>query len=259
MRITGPGIWDMPADTENAKAVLRRAVANGVDFIDTADSYGPGSSEELIRDALLPYGDVLIATKCGLTRQGPDQWTPVGSPAYLKQALEMSLRRLGVETIDLFQLHRIDDATPLEAQLEVFAQAKQDGKIRHIGISEVSVEQYRACAAIVPIATVQNLYNVANRQSEDLLNVCEADGVGFIPWFPIGGRDLAAVGSVLEPIATETGQTTAQIALAWLLQRSPVMLPIPGTASLGHLDENCAAADVVLSAGTIDALNKIAN
>jgi aryl-alcohol dehydrogenase-like predicted oxidoreductase len=258
MRITGPGVWDMPTDQSNALDVLRKSVELGVDFIDTADSYGPESSEILIKQALHPYGKVVIATKAGLTRQGPDQWSPVGHPNYLRQCLELSLRRLGVDTIDLYQLHRIDDSVPLADQLGVFADAQAAGKIRHIGISEVTVDQYRECAAIVKIATVQNLYNVANRQAEPLLKSCQADGVGFIPWFPIGGKDLASADSVLNPIAERTGFTSAQLALAWLLHHSDNLIPIPGTASLAHLAENCDSAQITLDAQTLSELDQIA-
>jgi aryl-alcohol dehydrogenase-like predicted oxidoreductase len=258
MQITGPGIWGEPDDRDGAIAVLRRAVELGVDFIDTADSYGPFVSEDLIREALHPYGHVRIATKAGLTRQGPNEWRPVGRPAYLRQCAEMSLRRLGVETIDLYQLHRIDNQVPLEEQVGVFAELVAEGKVRHVGLSEVSVAEIEAARAIVPIVSVQNLYNVGNRTSEDVLAHCEAEGIGFIPWFPIQTGQLAGPDGPLAGIAARTGHTPAQLALAWLLRRSPVMLPIPGTKSLGHLEENCAAAEVVLDDATYAELDALA-
>jgi aryl-alcohol dehydrogenase-like predicted oxidoreductase len=258
MQITGPGIWGDPEDRDGAIAVLRRAVELGVDFIDTADSYGPFVSEDLIREALHPYGHVRIATKAGLTRQGPNEWRPVGRPAYLRQCAEMSLRRLGVETIDLYQLHRIDNQVPLEEQVGVFAELVAEGKVRHVGLSEVSVAEIEAARAIVPIVSVQNLYNVGNRTSEDVLAHCEAEGIGFIPWFPIQTGQLAGPDGPLAGIAARTGHTPAQLALAWLLRRSPVMLPIPGTKSVGHLEENCAAAEVVLDDATYAELDALA-
>jgi pyridoxine 4-dehydrogenase len=259
MQITGPGIWGEPADRDGAIAVLRRAVELGVDFIDTADSYGPFVSEDLIREALHPYGHVRIATKAGLTRQGPNEWRPVGRAAYLCQCAEMSLRRLGVETIDLYQLHRIDNQVPLEEQLGVFAELVAEGKVRQVGLSEVSVAEIEAAREIVPISTVQNLYNVGNRQSEAVLAHCEAQGIGFIPWFPIQTGQLAGPDGPLAGIAARTGHTPAQLALAWLLRRSPVMLPIPGTKSVGHLEENCAAAEVVLDDATYAELDALAS
>jgi pyridoxine 4-dehydrogenase len=258
MQITGPGVWGDPTDRAGAIAVLRRAVELGVDFIDTADSYGPNVSEELIREALHPYGHVVVATKAGLTRQGPDEWYPVGAPAYLRQCAEMSLRRLGVETLDLYQLHRIDPAVALEDQLGVFADLVREGKVRHVGLSEVSVEELRAAQQVVPIATVQNLYNVANRQSEEMLAHCTEHGIGFIPWFPVATGELAAPGGPLDHVAVRTGHTPAQLALAWLLRRSPVVLPIPGTKTVGHLEENCGAAEVVLDEVTYAELDALA-
>jgi pyridoxine 4-dehydrogenase len=246
MRITGRGIWGPPADPAVAVAVLRRAVELGVDFIDTADSYGPYVSEDLIREALHPYDGVVIATKGGFTRQGPDRWVIVGRPEYLRQCVEMSLRRLDVEQIDLYQLHRIDPAVPLEDQIGVLRDLQGEGKIRHLGLSEVTVEELEAARAIAPIVSVQNLYNLANRQSEALLDHAEAEGIAFIPWFPIAAGPLARPGGPLDALATRTGHTPAQLALAWLLRRSPVMLPIPGTGSVGHLEENVAGAAVVL-------------
>jgi aryl-alcohol dehydrogenase-like predicted oxidoreductase len=246
MRIVGKGVWGDPPDRATAVQVLRRAVELGVDFIDTADSYGPFVSEDLIREALHPYDHVAIATKAGFTRQGPDRWTVVGDPAYLRQCLEMSLRRLGVETLDLWQLHRIDDRIPLEDQLGVFAEAVEAGTVRHVGLSEVTVEQLEAAQRIVPIATVQNRYNLTDRTSEALLDRAAETGAGFIPWHPVDvGRHAAADGP-LAALASRTGLTPAQLAIAWLLRRSPVMLPIPGTGSVAHVEENAAAAEAVL-------------
>lgn len=258
MRITGPGVWGMPADPDNAIAVLRRAVELGVDFIDTADAYGPCTSEELIARALHPYGHVRIATKAGLVRTGPGEWIPLGRPAYLRQQCELSLRRLGVEALDLFQLHRIDPTVPADEQFGLLAALLQEGKVKAIGLSEVSVEELEAALRIVPIHTVQNLYNLTNRASEAVLNRCEALGIGFIPWFPLAMGDLARPGSPRETLAQEVGATPSQVALAWLLRRSPVILPIPGTGSLAHLEENCAAAKVVLSDAQFQALNELA-
>lgn len=247
MRITGPGIWGYPADIDEAKAVLRKAVANGVNFIDTADSYGPEISEILIAETLHPYRDVVIATKGGLTRQGPGQWAACGHPAYLRQCIEMSLRRLKVESIDLYQLHRIDDGFPLEDQIGVLKEAQDVGKIKHIGLSEVSIEQIERVSAMVNVVTVQNLYNIAVRGAEDVLAYCQEHGIGFIPWFPLGGADIERVNNSLRSASEETGHTPSQLALAWLLAKSPQMLPIPGTASLEHLEENCQAGQITLS------------
>ena len=258
MRITGKGIWGPPADADTAKAVLRRAVELGIDFIDTADSYGPNVSEDLIREALHPYGDVKIATKGGLTRSGPDVWAPVGRPEYLRQCLEMSLRRLGVEQIDLYQLHRIDPAVPAGDQFGVLKEMQDEGKIVHLGLSEVSVEEIKAAQEVFTVTTVQNLYNLANRQSEAVLDFATEQGIGFIPWFPVAAGELARPGGVLDTIAAEHDATHAQLALAWLLQRSPVMLPIPGTGSVAHLEENAAAALVQLSDSEVEALSALA-
>ena len=253
MRITGAGIWGDPPDRDTAIAVLRSAVDLGVDFIDTADSYGPFTSEDLIREALHdgsasdPYGGVIIATKGGLTRQGPDRWAAVGRPEYLRQCVQMSLRRLGVERIDLWQLHRIDPQVPEADQVGVIKEMMDEGLIRHVGLSEVSVDELERARAVMPIATVQNLYHAGLRQSEALLDHCTEQGVGFIPWFPLGNRALVAPDGPLAHIAASHNCTPAQVALAWLLQRSPVMLPIPGTGSLEHLRENCDAALVTLS------------
>ena len=248
MRITGPGIWGPPADPDECVRVLRRAIELGVDLIDTADSYGPTVSEELIRQALHPYPEQLvIATKAGLVRTGPDAWLPVGRPEYLRQQCELSLRRLGVEAIDLFQLHRVDPAVPAADQFGVLAELQAEGKIRMVGLSEVDVPTLQAAQAVVPIATVQNRYNLADRASEAILDQCETNGIGFIPWFPLANGDLARPGGPVDAVASETGATPSQVALAWLLRRSPVMLPIPGTSSVKHLQENCAAAVVELT------------
>ncbi|MDA8320929.1 MAG: aldo/keto reductase [Actinomycetota bacterium] len=247
MRITGPGIWGAPRDESEAIAVLRRAVELGVDFIDTADSYGPFVSEDLIRKALHPYDGVTIATKGGLVRTGPDEWHPVGRPEYLRQCVEMSLRRLGIDTIPLYQLHRIDPQVPLADQIGVLDDMRNEGKIALIGLSEVSVDEIVQARLLAPIVSVQNLYNVVNRQSEDVLDYATKEGLGFIPWFPVATGQLARPGGPLARIASAAGATPAQLALAWLLRRSPVMLPIPGTGSVTHLEENVAAASVDLT------------
>lgn len=259
MQITGDGIWGPPKDHGGAIAVLRRAVELGVDFIDTADSYGPTISEELIAEALHPYpAELVIATKAGLTRTGPGKWHSLGFPEYLKQQCELSLRRLKVDTIELFQLHRVDDRLPLADQVGALVELRQAGKIRHIGLSEVTVATLQSALEITPIATVQNLYNVGNRASEPLLDVCTSAGIGFIPWFPVQTGELASPGGPLEALAASSGHSTAQLALAWLLQRSPVILPIPGTKSVAHLEENCAAAEVALGPETVAALDALA-
>jgi aryl-alcohol dehydrogenase-like predicted oxidoreductase len=248
MRITGKGVWGPPDDHDEAIRVLRRAVDLGVNFIDTADSYGPYVSEELIREALSPYpDDLVIATKAGLLRTGPDVWIPLGFPGYLRQELELSLRRLGVERIDLFQLHRIDDKFPLEDQIGELAALQQEGKIRHIGLSEVDVDQLSAAQKIAPIVSVQNMYNLTARSAEPVLDACEAQGLGFIPWFPLAAGPLAASDGPLQRIAADHDATASQLALAWLLKRSPVMLPIPGTSKVSHLEQNVAAAEIELS------------
>ena len=256
MRITGPGVWGYPADRSGALEVLRRAVELGVDFIDTADSYGPAVSEELIAEALAPYGEVRVATKAGLLRTGPDKWVPCGKPDYLRQECEMSLRRLGVESIDLFQLHRIDPEVPAEDQFGLLSDLLAEGKVRAVGLSEVNVDEIRAARAIVPISTVQNLYNVTRRGSEDVVNYCEAEDIGFIPWFPVAAGALARPGGVLDAVATKLGASTAQVSLAWLLARSPVVLPIPGTSKVAHLEENMAARDIELSVEDLAAIDE---
>lgn len=258
MQLTGDGVWGWPEDRDNAVAVLRRAVELGITFFDTADSYGPVVAEQLLKEALHPYADeVVIATKAGLTRQGPGEWTPVGRPAYLRQQCELSLRNLGLERIDLFQLHRIDPAVDLEDQVGELVKLRDEGKIRHIGLSEVSVEQLQMAQAIAPIATVQNLYNLAHRDAQDLLDFCEQHDVGFIPWFPLATGELSGDDGVLGQAAKDHGATPSQLALAWLLRRSPVMLPIPGTKSLDHLETNTAAAAIELTDDEYDALTAL--
>jgi pyridoxine 4-dehydrogenase len=243
MQLTGPGVWGEPGNRAEAIAVLRRAVELGVNLIDTADSYGPYVSEELIREALHPYPKgLVIATKAGLTRPSPRHWIPLGRPEYLRQECEMSLRRLGVERIDLFQLHRIDPKVPADDQFGVLRDLRKEGKVRHVGLSEVNVVEIEAARRIVPIATVQNQYNLAYRQSEDVLDYCTRQNIGFIPWFPLATGDLAKPHSGLMRIARQLGAKPAQVALAWLLKKSPVMLPIPGTSKLKHLEENTAAS-----------------
>lgn len=241
MQLTGAGVWNDPEDRDGAKAVLRRAVELGVNFIDTADAYGPHTNEVLIKEALWPYDGVVIATKGGLLRHGPNVWMACGRPDYLQQCVELSLRRLGVERIDLYQLHRIDPAVPLEDQISVLKKLKDEGKIRHIGLSEVSVEQLKQAQAITEIASVQNLYNAVEKKSEDVLRYCESQNIGFIPWFPLATGELAKPGGPLDI----PGATPSQAALMWLLQDSPVHVPIPGTKSIAHLEENCAAAQMV--------------
>ena len=248
MRITGKGIWGNPPDHDEAIRVLRTAVELGVDLIDTADSYGPFVSEDLIKEALYPYDGVIIATKGALTRQGPDQWNVCGRPEYLRQSVEMSLRRLGVERIDLWQLHRIDPTVPLDDQLEVVTDMQAQGKIRHFGLSEVSVDEIKTVREKVEVVTVQNMSHLGGRASEAVLDACAAQGIGFIPWFPLGAGNLAAADGPLAQIAGRIGATPAQVSLAWLLGHSPVMLPIPGTGSVDHLRENCGAAEITLTA-----------
>jgi aryl-alcohol dehydrogenase-like predicted oxidoreductase len=259
MRITGQGIWGYPTDREESLKVLRRARELGVDFIDTADSYGPFVSEELIFEALHPYGDVKIATKAGLLRTGPDVWVPCGIPDYLRQECEMSLRRLGQESLDLFQLHRIDPNVPADEQFGLLKTLLDEGKVQALGLSEVSVDEIKAAQKVFPVLTVQNLYNVTNRQSEDVLNYCEEQGIGFIPWFPVASGELARSGGPLDSLAKEKGATVAQLSLAWLLQRSPVMIPIPGTSKVAHLEENLAAKNVELDDETFRVLSELTN
>ena len=256
MRITGKGIWGEPDDRAECVRVVRRAVELGVDLIDTADSYGPHVSEEIIREALHPYADnLVIASKAGLVRTGPDEWAPVGRPEYLRQECEMSLRRLGLDRIDLFQLHRIDPKVPAEEQFGLLADLIAEGKVRHVGLSEVSVDEIKAAQAIVPIVSVQNLYNLTNRSSEEVLDYCEGEGLGFIPWAPIASGELAKPGGAVDKITRDTGATSPQVALAWLLHHSPVILPIPGTSSVAHLEENCGGATVELSDEQMESLS----
>jgi pyridoxine 4-dehydrogenase len=255
MRLTGEGIWGEPADREQCVAVVRRAVELGVQLIDTANSYGPYVSEEIIREALHPYpDDVLVATKAGLVRHGPNVWLPVGRPEYLRQEAEMSLRRLGVERIGLFQLHRIDEKVPLEDQIGVLKELRDEGKIAAIGLSEVQPDQIDAAREIVEIATVQNLYNLTERKSENVVDYCVREAIGFIPWFPIAAGDLAKDGGPVDEIAKKHDATPGQIALAWLLRRAQVILPIPGTSSVAHLEENVAAAHVNLDLDEVEEL-----
>ncbi|MCW2595252.1 MAG: aldo/keto reductase [Jatrophihabitans sp.] len=260
MRLTGPGIWGEPDDRAECVRVVRRAVELGVDLIDTADSYGPYVSEEIIREALHPYPEqVLVATKAGLVRHGPDVWAPVGRPEYLRQEVEMSLRRLGLERIDLFQLHRIDAKVPFEEQIGELKTMQDEGKIAAIGLSEVSVEEIDAARRIAEIATVQNLYNLSNRQSEDVVDYCTRESIGFIPWFPINAGALADRGGPVDEIAEATDTTPAQVALAWLLARAQIILPIPGTSTVEHLEENVAAAGLRLTRDQVDELTAAAN
>lgn len=257
MQLPGPGVWGPPSDHDGALAVLRRATELGIDLIDTADSYGPNVSEELIREALHPYPENLkIATKAGLTRQGPGQWAPVGRPEYLRQQCEGSLVRLGVERIDLFQLHRVDPKVPAEDQFGLLKELRDEGKVAEVGLSEVSVAQIESAQMVVPIVSVQNQYNIAQRSAEDVLDFCQQHGIGFIPWFPLGSGKLSQPGSPLDQVAHELNATTSQVCLAWLLRRSPVMLPIPGTSSVEHLEENCAAADITLTDAQFQTLDQ---
>lgn len=248
MRITGDGVWGEPKDRDTAKKVLQRAVELGVNFIDTADSYGPAVSELLIGEALAPYQQgVVIATKGGLTRQGPNKWLPVGRPEYLQQQVELSLRHLKLERLDLWQLHRIDPKVPVAESLGFARRLKSQGKIRLIGLSEVTVEQIEEARKTVEIASVQNEYNLTNRKSEAVLDYCEKNNIAFIPWYPVAAGKLAQPGGKLDELAKKHGNTVAQLSIAWLLQRSPVMVPIPGTSSVEHLEENMKSADVQLS------------
>jgi aryl-alcohol dehydrogenase-like predicted oxidoreductase len=259
MQLTGPGVWGDPQDPDEAVRVLRRAVELGVNLIDTADSYGPVVAEQLIRRALHPYGDdLVIATKAGFTRQGPGKWTELGRPAYLRQQCEMSLRNLGLEQIALFQLHRIDPEVPLEDQIGELEALRDEGKIAHIGLSEVTVEELQAAQKVAPIVTVQNLYNLSNRKAEPLLDHCTEHGIGFIPWFPLATGKLSEAGGPLAQISERSGYAPSQLALAWLLERSPVMLPIPGTSSVAHVEENTAAARIELSDEDFEALAQAA-
>ena len=258
MRITGQGIWGEPADRDVARQVVRRAVELGIDFIDTADAYGPDVSEEIIAESIAPYGNVKIATKVGLTRSGPDIWIPVGRPEYLRQQAEKALRRLKVDTLDLLQLHRIDPKVDADEQFAELAALQSEGKVKALGLSEVSVTEIEQAAKHFAVATVQNQFNLTDRKSEDVLDYCEANGIGFIPWAPIASGDLAAPGGPVAKAAERLGATDSQVALAWLLRRSPVILPIPGTGSVKHLEENTAAGAFQLDDDTFAEINQAA-
>jgi pyridoxine 4-dehydrogenase len=259
MRLTGKGIWGEPKDVDEAKRVLKRAVELEVDFIDTADSYGPVVSERLIGETLSPFPKgLVVATKGGLTRQGPDQWLPVGRPEYLAQQVEMSLRYLKTEVIDLWQLHRIDPQVPVEESLGVIAKLQQAGKIRHVGLSEVKPAEIDQARKVIEIVSVQNLYNLGDRQHEDVLEYCEKHQLAFIPWFPVAAGKLAQPGGKLDEIAKHHDATVAQLSIAWLLHRSPVVLPIPGTSSVAHLEENLKAAEILLSDAELKEIEKVA-
>lgn len=257
MRITGDGVWGGPADRDEAKRVLKRTVELGVNFIDTADSYGPYVSEELIGETLAPYAKgVVIATKGGLVRTGPNKWLPVGRPEYLEQEVHMSLRRLQAETIDLWQLHRIDAKVPVEESLAPILALQKQGKIRHIGLSEVKVPEIEQVRKFAEVVSVQNMYNLTERQHEDVLNYCEKEGIAFIPWFPVASGKLAQPGGKLDEISKKHGASVSQLSIAWLLHRSPVMLPIPGTSKVAHLEENVKAANVELSDAEMQEIEK---
>jgi pyridoxine 4-dehydrogenase len=256
MRLTGPGIWGPPTDRDEAVRTLARLPQLGVNFIDTADSYGPDVAEELLRAVLHPYKGMVIATKAGLARTGPDGWTPLGRPEYLIQQAHTSCRRLGVEQIDLWQLHRIDPKVPREEQFGAIRRLLDRGVIRYAGLSEVSVADIEAASKVFKVTTVQNRYNLVDRNSEAVLDYCTRHGIGFIPWFPLAAGDLAAPGSVLDTLAKRYGAAPSQIALAWILKRSPVMLPIPGTSKVTHLEENVAAVAVELSDEDFAALDR---
>lgn len=259
MRITGPGIWGPPHDRDEAKRVLRRAIELDINFIDTADSYGPEVSEELIAETLYPYPKgLVIATKGGLERPGPGQWVPNGTSEHLREALEGSLRRLRLDRIDLYQFHRPDPKVPLEVSLGALAEFQTQGKIRHIGLSNVTLDQLHQAQHMIEVVSVQNRYNLTDRDSEPVLESCERQSIAFLPWRPVAGGELGAIGSALERIAQKHNRTPAQIALAWLLQRSPVMLPIPGTASVKHLEENVEAAGIILSHDDFEELATLA-
>ncbi len=259
MQLPGAGVWGPSPDPENAVAVLRRAVELGVTLIDTADAYGPFVADLLIREALHPYADdLVIATKVGFTRQGPNQWVPVGRPEYLRQQVELNLRHLGLERIDLLQLHRIDPKVALEDQLGELVALQNEGKIRHIGLSEVSVDDLKAAQKLARIVSVQNLFNVARRDAEPLLDYAEANDIAFIPWFPLATGQLAKPGSPLDALATKHGASASQLAIAWLLARSPVILPIPGTSSVAHVEDNVAAALLDLDSSEVAEIADVA-
>jgi aryl-alcohol dehydrogenase-like predicted oxidoreductase len=257
MRLTGPGIWGPPADVAEAKRTVARVRALGIDFIDTADSYGPFVSEQLIGEVLAPYRGIVVATKAGLTRHGPDIWRPVGRPEYLRQQVLLSLRHLRIERIDLWQLHRIDAKVPRDEQFSAIAEMQREGLIQHLGLSEVSVEEIEAASRFFEVATVQNLYNLVSRRSEDVLEHCEKRKIGFIPWYPLAAGSLSKPGGLLESLSRKLSATPSQLALAWVLKRSPVTLPIPGTAKVKHLEENAAAARIELSDEDFRALDAL--
>jgi pyridoxine 4-dehydrogenase len=258
MRVTGRGIWGEPENRAESLRTLRRLPELGVNFIDTADSYGPDVSEQLIREALHPYGEVLVATKGGLARTGPDQWIPLGRPEYLIQQAHKSRRNLGVEAIGLWQLHRIDPKVPRDEQFDAIKSLIDAKVIRFAGLSEVSVAEIEAAAKVFPVATVQNRYNLSDRASEDVLEHCEKKGIGFMPWFPLAAGDLVKPGGELAKIAQSHNASPGQIALAWLLKRSPVMLPIPGTSKVAHLEENVAATEITLTKAEFATLSEVA-
>ncbi len=258
MQLTGDGVWGPPPDRAGALAVLRRAVELGVDFIDTANSYGPYVADELIAEALAPYDGVTVATKAGLVRTGPGEWHALGRPEYLRQEAELTLRRFGVEQLDLFQLHRIDPDVAREDQFGVLKELLDEGKVAHVGLSEVSVEELDAARQVVEVATVQNRFNLTDRTSADVLDRCTELGIGFIPWFPIATGELAKAGGPVDELVDETGATPSQIALAWLLARSPVVLPIPGTKSIDHLEDNMGAVAVTLTDAQLAILDAVA-
>ena len=258
MRVTGKGIWGEPEDRAEAVRTLRRVPELGINLIDTADSYGPEVSERLIREALYPYEDLVIATKGGLLRPAPDAWIPCGKPEYLRQQVFVSMRRLGVERIDLWQLHRIDPGIPRDEQFAAIARMQKEGLVRHVGLSEVKVEEIKAAQKHFKVATVQNLFNLTNRSSDAVVDYCEQQGIGFIPWFPLAAGNLARPGSALDTSAHRHNAGPSQIALAWLLKRSPVILPIPGTGKVKHLEENVAAVNVALTDAEFAELSALA-
>lgn len=257
MRITGEGIWGPPADHDEAIRVLKKAVELGVNFIDTADAYGPEVSENLIHEALAPYDGLLIATKGGMVRSGPNQWSPSGSPEHLREACDASLKRLGLEQIELYQFHRPDPAVPFVDSVRTFAELRKEGKVKHVGLSNVTTEQLEKALEIVPIVSVQNNYSVLNREHEAVLKLCERHGIAFIPYFPIGGNTGGLAEQTLDSIAVKHQATMRQIGLAWLLKHSPVMVPIPGTGSVDHLEQNMAALDIELDDDDMAQLEKI--
>jgi len=258
MSLTGPGVWGTPEDANEARRVLRRAVELGIDFFDTADSYGPATVETLVADALHPYGGLVVATKAGLTRQGPGRWSRDARPEYLRAACHASLERLRIERIDLFQLHAVDPAVPIEESLGALSELRAEGKIRHVGVCNVDAEQLRRALAVEPIVSVQNRFSLADRASGDVLELCEANGLAFIPWAPLAKGTLTRAQQTLDGIAREHDATPGQVALAWILAASPVTIPIPGTSSVAHLEENAGASRVRLSAGDINALERTA-